>query len=230
MHARTLIGLGFEECPGSEKISLSAATPVFRRGDSQKWVHLLESGIGTISLPGSGGQTIITLIRQGDIFGDEAVLEKSRHSFDADVLCESKTLRIPAGEFLNCLEKRPETARAVLRHAAERQLAMAHWIESLRHETVGPRVLHVLVALAEAMPPVGSAGWTLPLTQSQLAPLVGATRETTSHRLNDLARAGLIHLRRRLISIPNLEALRRYERPNRVRVAHRDPEAHASSA
>jgi DNA-binding IclR family transcriptional regulator len=44
--------------------------------------------------------------------------------------------------------------------------------------------------------------YQLPLTQAELADLVGATRETTSTTLNQLERRGLIKLSRRLLTIP----------------------------
>jgi len=48
---------------------------------------------------------------------------------------------------------------------------------------------------------------SIPLSQGELASLIGATRETTSTTLNTLARRGVIRLGRRLIILPSLDAM-----------------------
>jgi CRP/FNR family transcriptional regulator len=50
-------------------------------------------------------------------------------------------------------------------------------------------------------------GCTIQLSQSEIANLIGATRETTSTTLNAMARRGIISLGRRIVNIPSLEAL-----------------------
>jgi CRP/FNR family transcriptional regulator len=52
------------------------------------------------------------------------------------------------------------------------------------------------------------SGYHLPLTQLELADLIGATRETTSTTLNQLERRGLVRLSRRLLTIPSPAMLR----------------------
>jgi DNA-binding IclR family transcriptional regulator len=63
--------------------------------------------------------------------------------------------------------------------------------------------------------------YSLPLSQSELASLIGATRETTSTTLNALARRGLIKLGRRLLVVPSADNLR-------VAVNERSTKAHGA--
>ena len=51
-------------------------------------------------------------------------------------------------------------------------------------------------------------GYHVPITQSELADLIGATRETTSTTLNQLEKRGLLKLSRRLLTIPSPGLLR----------------------
>jgi len=56
-------------------------------------------------------------------------------------------------------------------------------------------------------PPNGD-GYQIPITQLELADLIGATRETTSTTLNQLERRGLLKLSRRLLTVPSPRELR----------------------
>jgi CRP/FNR family transcriptional regulator len=72
----------------------------------------------------------------------------------------------------------------------------------------------ILLVLADLAPLFDSEGEGLsnvlvPLSQSELASLVGATRETTSTTLNALERRGLLRLGRRNLTILSTPALRR---------------------
>jgi CRP/FNR family transcriptional regulator len=57
-------------------------------------------------------------------------------------------------------------------------------------------------------PSDGDGSYQLPITQLELADLIGATRETTSTTLNQLERRGLVKLSRRLLTIPSPPTLR----------------------
>ena len=49
--------------------------------------------------------------------------------------------------------------------------------------------------------------YSIPLSQGELASLIGATRETTSTTLNALARRGIIRLGRRQLIVPSVEGI-----------------------
>ena len=71
------------------------------------------------------------------------------------------------------------------------------------------RILHYLAELSSLMKPVENGeGYQVPITQLELADLIGATRETTSTTLNQLERRGLLKLSRRMLTIPSPDTLR----------------------
>ena len=51
------------------------------------------------------------------------------------------------------------------------------------------------------------AEYSIPLSQGELASLIGATRETTSTTLNALARKGVIRLGRRQLIVPSIDGV-----------------------
>jgi CRP/FNR family transcriptional regulator len=70
------------------------------------------------------------------------------------------------------------------------------------------RILHYLLSLGQVFGVNGAAEYSIPLSQSELAHLIGATRETTSTTLNTLARRGVVKLGRRLLMVSSVETVR----------------------
>ena len=75
---------------------------------------------------------------------------------------------------------------------------------------MGPRVIRCLVELSDAFAytPGLDGPARIPITQTVLANLVGVTRESVSHKLNELERTGLVELTRGAIEIPQVGLLR----------------------
>jgi CRP-like cAMP-binding protein len=66
---------------------------------------------------------------------------------------------------------------------------------------VRERIVDQLEELATAMRAARDQEVTVPLSQSELAGLVGATRETTSSTLNILQREGFVALGHRIVTV-----------------------------
>ena len=84
------------------------------------------------------------------------------------------------------------------------------------------RILHYLGSLASVFGVSATNGqeYSLPLSQSELASLIGATRETTSTTLNALARRGLVKLGRRLLIVSSAAAVRAAADERALKGAH----------
>ena len=92
--------------------------------------------------------------------------------------------------------------RAVIDFLLSRRRMLAQKVELLCLHDVEYRILHYLAELSKLVKPLDNGeGYPLPITQLELADLIGATRETTSTTLNQLERRGLLKLSRRLLTI-----------------------------
>ncbi|BDC52218.1 hypothetical protein F183_A45330 [Bryobacterales bacterium F-183] len=94
--------------------------------------------------------------------------------------------------------------------SVERQLDLEQKVSLLCLQDVEYRILYYLAQLAGPFGPPASetTEYSIPLSQSELAALIGATRETTSTTLNALSRQGLLRLGRRMVIVGSKEALR----------------------
>ena len=91
-----------------------------------------------------------------------------------------------------------------------RQLELEQKVALLCLQDVEYRILYYLAQLTQPFgtPVSDTEEYSIPLSQSELAALIGATRETTSTTLNSLSRQGLLKLGRRLVTVTSLDLLR----------------------
>ncbi len=103
-----------------------------------------------------------------------------------------------------------ELSISLLDHLVQHKITLARKVELLCLHDVEYRILYYLAELSSLVKAsdLDGGGHQLPLTQAELADLIGATRETTSTTLNQLERRGLLKLSRRLLTIPSLSNLR----------------------
>ena len=194
-----------------ETIHASAA-PVFLRAREDE-VDFLDSGAGALFLVRSGFPDVaLSLIRPGDLFGEERLFSEARFRVAAGLLTTSTIYRIPKESLLEKCREDPDCALALAQLSTRRQQQWAIRIESILREPVGPRLIRSLLELDELFGGVHSFDGSrkIPLTQATLAVLVGVTRESVSSKLNELERMGLVRLGRGSIEVTAPARLRQF--------------------
>lgn len=158
----------------------------------------------------AGDKIILAICGPGDLIGEEAMaLDGVTYQADAEVLSSATLYRIPREPLKRVLSQNGELACAIIDFLLRRRQLLAQKVELLCLHDVEYRILHYLAELAELIGPNMNDEYHLPITQAELADLIGATRETTSTTLNQLERRGLVKLSRRLLTIPTPSLLRR---------------------
>ena len=157
-----------------------------------------------------GGRIILSICGPGHLVGEEALSEEIRKYYtDSEVLSTANIYRLTRETLANTLANNSETGKAVIAYLIQRKLSLALKVELLCLHDVEYRILHYLAELSALVKPMEDAdGYQVPITQLELADLIGATRETTSTTLNQLERRGLVKLSRRLLTIPSPSTLR----------------------
>ncbi len=190
--------------------ALRRSSSLFSQGHSADSLYFLEDGLVKLARTNDRGNRIILTIRgPGDLLGEEALADSQTYSVDAEVLTNAAVFRVPREVVNRALPASPELTSALITYLLERRLALAEKVELLCLHDVEYRILHYLAELSALVKPSeDSEGYQLPITQLELADLIGATRETTSTTLNQLERRGFVRLSRRMLTIPSPNALR----------------------
>ena len=183
------------------------ATVLYRVGDSAGHVFFLESGLVKILREGADGRDLlITIVRAGELFGEESMFGEIQRETAAEMLSDGIVYSIPAEILLQACRENSQAWEQVARFLSRRKRALERKLDLLFLRDVEQRILRTLLELSEIY--VGSEGrFSVQLSQSEMANLIGATRETTSTTLNAMARRGVITLGRRIITVPSFENL-----------------------
>jgi CRP/FNR family cyclic AMP-dependent transcriptional regulator len=183
---------------------------LYSEGSPADAVFFLEQGLVKVHKRGEEGKEIILqIVPPGELFGEQALGTESVRAVAAEVLQDGVIYVIPREVFLTYLETRPEIWRLVAELLVSRKRQLEKKIELLCLRDVEFRILYYLADLSSMFgQKTEGQEYSIPLSQGELASLIGATRETTSTTLNSLARRGLLRLGRRQLLIPSVEAVR----------------------
>jgi CRP-like cAMP-binding protein len=192
--------------------TLRRSTSLFSQGQVADSLYIVDEGMVKLTRNNSSnGKVLLGIFGPGQVVGEESLLEDPAAVYyaDAEVLTASVVFRIPRTVMGGVLRENVELATALGSAIIRQKIALAEKVELLCLHDVEYRILHYLAELSALVPPgQDGEGYQLPITQLELADLIGATRETTSTMLNQLERRNLVKLSRRLLTIPSPEALR----------------------
>ncbi|MGP0070436.1 MAG: Crp/Fnr family transcriptional regulator [Bryobacteraceae bacterium] len=183
---------------------------VYSEGSPLDSLFFLESGLVKIHKRGDDNKEIILqIITAGELFGEQALGGEASRSIAAEVLQEGVIYVIPRDLFLRVCEQRPELWREISGMLTARKRQLEKKIELLCLRDVEYRILYYMADLARMFGAKANNGaeYSIPLSQGELASLIGATRETTSTTLNALARRGVIRLGRRQLIVPSIDGV-----------------------
>jgi CRP-like cAMP-binding protein len=144
-----------------------------------------------------GDESLLFICEPGFWFGEYAVLTGEKTLVSAIAKTKARLLVLPKREFDRIVEEEPRYYRHFaalgLRHAATFLKAFTH-ASSLEPEA-RLRGQLALLSLLKSNEDEVDAPVDLPYSQSELASIIGVSRQTTNQLLQTLAAKGLIHLK-----------------------------------
>jgi CRP-like cAMP-binding protein len=182
---------------------------VFHEGDLGDSVHLLATGRVAVRTNTPDGDTVTYAVSgPGEAFGELALLSRDhRRTATVVALEDTETLVLRREQFERVRSQHPGIDRMLVEILASRVRRLsAHLVEAL-YVPVDKRVVRRLLVLCRQYGN-GSAQVSLPLTQSELAEMAGATRPTVNKVLRTLEDAQVIALGRGSVQVLDRAALR----------------------
>jgi CRP-like cAMP-binding protein len=163
-----------------------------------------------ISAPSPDGrQVVLTVMREGEVFGEIALLDGNERTADATAMSDSELLVVPRRSLLALLERRPDLCIDLLIVLCERLRRTNEQVEDLAFLDLEARIAKVLIRLAEengaGQSPSAPVG--VKMSQRALGELVGGSRESVNKHLQDWKRSGIIAIEKGAIVIRDLAAL-----------------------
>ncbi len=184
---------------------------IFNEGDPGAALYVVVRGRIKISQSSPDGKArTLGLLGPGAVFGELAVLDGGARSADAVVLEDAELLTIPRDAFLAFLEVHPQVAMNLLLVLSQRLRRTDQLVSDAAFFDVRGRLARVLLELAQAQGQRESEGaFVCPqLTQTELASLVGVTRESVNKWLRYYERHGTLTRRRGRLVVVDPERLK----------------------
>ena len=194
----------------SRLAALQRSATLYSQSQAADSVFLINEGLIKLTRSSREGDKIILAIcGPGQLVGDESLnSEQQNYYTEAVVLTPASVVKIPREAVTKAIGTDPELSGDLVSYLLHRKFDLAEKVELLCLHDVEYRIRYYLARLSALLGPSSANGeFQIPLTQSELADLVGATRETTSTTLNQLERKGLVKLSRRLMTIASAESL-----------------------
>ena len=185
---------------------------IFGPSSTPQSVYLLEQGLVRVfRLSSRGAQVTLGYVRPGEVFGElEVISDHARESF-AQAISPSLVWRIPLPEVRRLIEAVPSIALRIAEQMEKRFRRVESRVEGLALRDLRSRVCLMLLELAEdfGREADGEVLIDLPLSQHDLATLVGASRQSVNECLRELRAARQIATRKRRFALLDPAELRR---------------------
>ena len=185
---------------------------LFIQGDPGDALHIINTGSVKIFLPSAEGEeAIIATLRAGDFFGELALLDGEPRSASATAIEATETLTLPRVAFRELLDRHPSLRDAVFASITGQLRRLTRHVEELHFLDLAGRLAARLARLARESAPMQSGPISLdwPYTQTDLAAMIGGTRQSVNRLLAGLIDDGLVRIERDCLIVPDLDALER---------------------
>ncbi len=157
-----------------------------------------------------GSRQILSVHVPGDFVDLEgSLLNVADHNLQALTRCE--VAAIPRRELRALIENHPRIAHALWVDTLIDGSIFREWILNVGRRDAKERIAHILCEFAKRLELAGLGdenGYTMPMTQEQLADCTGLTPVHVNRTLKALEAAGLIARNGRSVSIPDWQRLR----------------------
>jgi CRP-like cAMP-binding protein len=187
---------------------------VFHVGDPGDALFIVMAGSIKITLPAdTGDEAILATLRSGDFFGELALLDGAPRSATAVAIEPTETYVLSRDGFRELIASQSQMREALLATLAAEVRRLTNHVEELHFLDITGRLASRLVRLAaeggSTRLPDGAIRLAGPLTQGDLAAMIGCTRQSVNKLLGMFSDDGFIRLERDRIVVVNLDGLKR---------------------
>ncbi|HYN35018.1 MAG TPA: Crp/Fnr family transcriptional regulator [Ilumatobacteraceae bacterium] len=177
---------------------------LFNEGDPPEALYLVLRGRIAIALanPIDRRESVVALMEANDLFGEMGMLDDGPRSAMARALEPTTLLSIPYGPVFEMFEENPKLLWNVTRLLAQRIRVTDEALADSVFLDVTGRTAKRLLELAD-----GTDEFTLPVTQEELAGMVGASRERVNKAIASFIRLGWLEQQDRTYRITQRDRL-----------------------
>lgn len=189
---------------------LPARHDIIREGEKPRFVNVILEGWAQRykQLP-DGRRQILSFFVGGDLCDTNVfILKAMDHSIST--VTRARIAEIAQPEFEALMERSPRITRALWWHELVTVAIQREWTTNIGQRTAYERIAHLLCELFVRLRAVGLVEGDecdFPLTQSEVAEASGLTQVHVNRTIQEMRREGLIELRNKRLTVPDLDRL-----------------------
>lgn len=186
-----------------------AGEVIFRQGDKSKIMYIVQEGKVRIYRQAWGMEKTLSVLGQGDFFGEMAMLNNTARSASALALTDVKLLAFDRQAFENLIVNNFGIAIRIIHTLAQRLQESDAIIENLLYIDPHSKVINTLIQAAIDEGIETSEGYLVRTTPEKLSDQSGVVVNTLRDILTDLVNERMVLLRREAVIVPDITKLRR---------------------
>lgn len=165
-------------------------TGIYMEGELPNNLYFVKSGnVKSFRTNADGKELIISLYKEGDFFGYEAILENSNYGESAMALEDSELTVIPRHDFLTLLHGHPEISRTFVSMLCKKIAEKEAQLLNLAYNSVRQRTAEALLKIHTL-----KEKDVVSISRDDLAKMVGTASESVIRVLSDFREEGIISI------------------------------------
>jgi CRP/FNR family cyclic AMP-dependent transcriptional regulator len=158
-----------------------------------------------------GREFTLAIVESGTVFGEMALTAQQLEGAYAQAMEPSEVSTMAREDLERLVVEKPEVGLKIIQLLSERLRHYETRLEDAAMKDVHARLASIIVMLVESEGVRSGVGYRIPAhyTHQQLGEMIGTNREAVTRAFGVLQDEGVVELRRRLIYVPDLQALER---------------------
>jgi CRP/FNR family cyclic AMP-dependent transcriptional regulator len=175
---------------------VARGTSIFAKGDPGSGLMGVLAGAVKVSVASADGKDIVlNVFREGDIFGEIALLDGRPRTADATAMSDCELIVIERRDFVPFLSSQPDVMLKFIEILCSRLRRTSEQVQDITFLNLPTRLAKTLLQLTG-----GVQGSATPskasITQREISQMIGMSRESTNKQLRAWAKRGWIRLER----------------------------------
>ncbi len=170
---------------------------------------VVKGNVAVTRLSNEGKESILSILKEGDFFGEMGVLDASPRSATIKALGDVEVAMLARKDFLDLLARSAQMSLRLVLTLSSRLRATNQAIQAASYQDIRTRLASLLLNLEKNFGEKveGGTRLTLRLTNQEMANMIGTTRETVNRMLNRFWDEKLIDMRTANVIITEHEKL-----------------------
>ncbi len=177
-------------CLVTDKQQLSKGESLFRQGEASNRVYVIKEGcFKLLRLSQDGDETILQIVGPGELIGETALFRPDKiHVATAISLEDAKVCSIDHDTFEKIIKSQPGLAWQIIKNLGDRLYGVWEQVSEANNQSIQEKVLSLLLRMAHEHGEKCAAGTRIriPLTQQEIASLIGASRVMVAQSIKEL--------------------------------------------